>query len=141
MVYCRDCGEAVEESDVYCWQCGTDLTADADEPAGDELATAFWDMLEWVIDAEIDHIATSEVSVTPPLLDRFTFAYQMYIMGFTKGIVYTVFLSAVDDPEEDTLDADLSPIYERIVEAVQDRENRLRDGLREASSPAAGKDE
>lgn len=134
MVYCRECGEQIEDSDTYCWNCGTNLEKETDSKSMDERAEKFRSLIEGMIDREIERISKDpDLAVAPPLLDRFAFAVRMYIIGNMKGTVSTLLIGAADDADDvNPVEIDLSPVYEWIVNTVEDREDEIRDGLKKS---------
>jgi len=134
MVYCRSCGEEIHERDNYCPSCGAQTAPDQNYRSVDEQADQFIELFEGMIDREIENIAESDVVVSPPLLDQFTFAYKMYIIGLMKGYVTLLLLSGDEDTDNsDLLATKFSPFYEWIVDTVEEREDRIREALEEES--------
>lgn len=132
MVYCRSCGEEIHEADNYCPSCGTQTAPDQNYRSVDEQADQFIELFEGMIDGEIERIAESDVDVSPFLLDQFTFAFKMYIIGLMKGYMTLLLLSGVKDTDNsDVLETDFSPFYEWIVDTVEEREDRIREALEE----------
>jgi hypothetical protein len=132
MVYCRECGEQIEDSDIYCWNCGTHLEKETDSRSVDERAEEFWSLIEGMIDREIERISKDpDLAVAPPLLDRVSFACRMYIIGLMKGRIGTILIEIADNAKDtEPTEVDFSPIYERIIDAVEAREDEIRDGLK-----------
>jgi len=133
MVYCRECGVEVDESDIYCWNCGRDLGEDSDDRSVEQRAEDWWELVERLIDMEVDDIGSSDVEVPPPLLDKFTYAYKMYIIGVMKGRLQIMLWTAAEEHEDSNLDdIDLSPVYQYLKEAVEEREDDIRRHLEES---------
>jgi hypothetical protein len=137
MVYCWKCGEEIEDSDIYCCSCGTKQEKRTDDNDVEAKAEEFWRLIEGMIESEIERIdGNTDLVVSKPLLDRFTFSYQMYVIGLMKGRIGALLLTSGDESEGfDVQDADYSPVYEGIVDAVQEREEDIREALKESEQP------
>jgi len=130
MVYCRECGESVEESDIYCWNCGARCGQENRSDDPDENISKFWNLVENLIDSEVNRVRNSEdISVTPALVDRYAFAIEMYIIGLTKGHVTMLLISAFNEEGRDEDEIDFSKAYSRIIDMVEDREEKIKDAL------------
>jgi len=134
MVYCWKCGEEIGDPDIYCRDCGTKQESRTDDTDVEAKAEEFWNLIEGMIESEIERIdGNTNLTVSEPLLDSFTFSYKMYVIGLMKGRIGTLLLTSGDKSEGfDVQDADYSPVYEGIVDAVQEREGDIRDALTES---------
>lgn len=129
MGYCRSCGEEVGTSDRYCWNCGDRLTEHGPD---EEVLEKFWGIIDGLVDSEVEHLAKSDLEVVPPLVDRYLFAYKLYIFGVVKGTVSTIiFIVAEDWDDVEQTDLDLSPVYERIFDRISEREDDIRVAIEE----------
>lgn len=132
MVYCQECGEEVDESARYSGSCGSRVNRDGDGRSVDEKLEWFWEVVEGMIDREVERIEADDITVHPALADKFVFAQQLYIIGWVKGQIFGLLISSFSqDDEVDEQNLDFSPIYERIVDLVEEREDRIRQGLEE----------
>jgi hypothetical protein len=58
------------------------------------------------------------------------FALQMYVIGYLKAEFTTVILVASESWDDcDFDDLDLTPVYERIVELIQNRGEDIQDAV------------
>ena len=132
MVYCRKCGEQIENSDTYCWNCGTNLERGTDSRSVDERAEELWNLIEGMIDREVERISKDpDLAVAPPLLDRVSFACRMYIIGLMKGRIGAILIEIADNAKDtEPTEVNFSPVYERIIDIVEDRKDDIRDGLK-----------
>lgn len=131
MVYCRECGEEIPESSRYCQFCGTRIDQAKNDASTEERVEKFWELVEGMIDREVTRIEENEeLHVDPYLLDQFAFANEMYIIGLIRGRIGALLLTTVIESDElEVENYDLSPVYERIVESVQDREDQIREAM------------
>ncbi|MFP9061736.1 zinc ribbon domain-containing protein [Natrialbaceae archaeon A-chndr2] len=81
MVYCRNCGEEVSDSAIYCPSCGNSLNQAEDTETG---LDKFWNTIDGLVDSQVDGLKDRDISVPPYLEDKLVFGLRMYIMGNVK---------------------------------------------------------
>lgn len=128
MESCPKCETETSASANYCSACGTRL-ANADKTPERH---QFWRLIDNLVDVEIETLKNrTTIDLAPGhLRDNTVFALKVYVIGFVKGLMYVVVLNAAREWEDqDFEDLDLSPIYERIVERVDEQEAEIEAAL------------
>jgi hypothetical protein len=138
MVYCRECGELVEESDKYCLKCGSALDNSSDGYSDEEWEEVFWKPIEKLIGAKVDNVSNMDSEVLPYQVDKFALAWEMFITGSVTGEIRGMIHVALSRDGVDLEDIDTTSISDRIVDIVRERRELIKENLEEnVEKPAA----
>ncbi|MFC7213041.1 zinc-ribbon domain-containing protein [Saliphagus sp. GCM10025334] len=124
MEYCRTCDEEITDAANYCPHCGTSLNDKLDSEEG---LDKFWNAVDGLVDSQVDGLKDWDLTVPAYMEDEYVLGLRMYVMGNAKGTIRTLILLAADDWDDvDPDDLDLSFVYDRIIQRIDERETDIK---------------